>query len=101
MRSSCALTPSQKNLVSRDDAGRIIESASRSSGTGADAGLSASAGLNFMMRHIISATSSSPTCQVIFWVMKKPSPSAVRLGPTTSVNSAVTLTSSPGRRYRW
>ena len=34
MRSSCALTPSQKNLVSRDDAGRIIESASRSSGTG-------------------------------------------------------------------
>ena len=54
-----------------------------------------------MMRHIISATSSSPTCQVIFWVMKKPSPSAVCFGPTTSVSSATTLTSSPGRRYRW
>ena len=59
---------------------------------------SESAGLNFMMRHIISATSSSPTCQVIFWVMKKPSPSAVFFGPTTSMSSAATLTSSPGSR---
>ncbi len=53
-----------------------------------------------MMRHIISATSSSPTDQVMVWVMKNASPNAVRLGPTTSVSSAATLTSSPGRRYR-
>jgi len=58
--------------VSRDDAGRIIVAASRSSGTGAAAAVSASAGLNFMMRHIISATYSSPTCQVIFCGVKKP-----------------------------
>ena len=51
-----------------------------------------------MIRHIMSATSSSPTDQVIFWVMKKPSPRAVFFGPTTSVNSAATLTCSPGRR---
>ena len=41
IRSSCALTPSQKNWVSREDDGRIMASASRSSGT---AGLSASRG---------------------------------------------------------
>src|SRR5690349_18887211 len=99
MRSSCALTPSQKNLVSFDDAGRMAESASRSSGTDEEEDLaSLSDGMNFMMRHIISATSSSPTDQVMVWVMKNASPSAVRLGPTTSVNSAATLTSSPGRR---
>ena len=67
MRSSCALTPSQKNWVSREEDGRIIASASRSSGT---AGLSASRGLNFMMRQFISATSSSPTCQMMCWLMK-------------------------------
>ena len=50
-------------------------------GHGCGTGASCIAGLNFMMRHIISATSSSPTCQVIFCVMKKPSPSAVRFGP--------------------
>ena len=72
--------------------------ASRSSGTAVAA--DCSAGRNFMIRHIISATSSSPTCQLIFCVMKKPSPRAVCFGPTTSVNSAATLTSSPGRRYR-
>ncbi len=51
-----------------------------------------------MMRHIISATSSSPTDQVMVWVMKKASPSAVCFGPATSVSSAATLTSSPARR---
>jgi len=61
--------PSQKNWVSREAAGRIMESGSRSSGT-VDAGLSASRGLNFIIRHIISATSSSPTRQVIICVMK-------------------------------
>ena len=61
------LTPSQKNWVSREDDGRIMASASRSSGT---AGLSASLGRNFMMRQSISATSSSPTCQMMCWLMK-------------------------------
>jgi hypothetical protein len=69
MRSSCALTPSQKNLVSREAAGRISLSGSRSSGA-VVAGACRSAGMNFMMRHIISATSSSPTVQVIFWLTK-------------------------------
>ena len=63
------VAPSQKNFVSRDDAGRIVASASRSSGT-CEHRHQRSAGLNFIMRHIISATSSSPTCQVIFCVMK-------------------------------
>ena len=48
-------------------AGRSIASASRSSGT---AGLSASRSRNFMMRQFISATSSSPTCHVMCWLMK-------------------------------
>ncbi len=79
-RSSCAFTPSQKNWVSFDGAGRIMNAGSRSSGTDDGADDPLSAGMNFMMRHIISATSSSPTDQVIFCVMKKPSPSAVVFG---------------------
>lgn len=97
MRSSCALTPSQKKAVSRDDAGRIMVAGSRSSGTG-DAAASDSRGLNLRMRQFISATSSSPTRQMMCWLMNQPSPSAVCLGPITSPISEVMLTCSPGRR---
>ena len=47
IRNSWAFTPSQKNLVSREDAGLIMASASRSCGTDAVGDWSASAGLNF------------------------------------------------------
>jgi hypothetical protein len=58
-----------EELRIRDAAGRISLSGSRSSGTAAAPALW-SAGMNFIIRHIISATVSSPTIHVIFWVMK-------------------------------
>lgn len=83
-----------ENAVSRDDEGRIIASGSKSSGTE----LGEPAGLNLRMRQFISATSSSPTCHTMCWLMNQPSPSAVCLGPTTSPSSALMLTCSPGNR---
>ena len=66
-----------------DSDGRIMELASRSSGTEASAA-SCDAGLNLSIRQFISATSSSPTRQTMCWLMNQPSPSPVCLGPTTS-----------------
>ena len=57
----------------RDDDGRISLSGSRSAGMEPVSAASLPcllAGRNFMMRQSISATSSSPTCQRIFWLMK-------------------------------
>ena len=51
-----------------------------------------------MIRQSISATSSEPTCQRIFWLMKYPSPSAVCFGPTMPTISALITTCSPGFR---
>ena len=48
----------------------------------------------------MTATASSPEYQVLRVVTNQPSPSAVRLGPVTSVSSALTASRSPRRRYR-
>ena len=56
-------TPSQKNLVSFDDAGRIAESAIEVVGHRGSRGCPSclSPGMNFMMRQFISATGSFPS----------------------------------------
>ncbi|SIN54972.1 Uncharacterised protein [Mycobacteroides abscessus subsp. abscessus] len=68
---------------------------SRSSGT---SGAFLAPGRNFMMRQFISLTSSSPTRHSAWILMNQLSPSAVCLGPKTSVTSLVVVTCSPNSR---
>src|SRR5215469_6653986 len=107
MRSSPACVPAQKNSVSGETGGRMADAASAAAGgagaatasaASAEAGGAAAGGRNFSTRQSISATGSSSEYQTFLVVTNQPSPSAVCLGPDTSVSSARTLSSSPSRR---
>src|SRR5215469_13262642 len=104
MRSSPAWVPAQKNSVSGETGGRMAGAVGAAAAgaapaaASAEAGAAAVGGRNFSTRQSISATGSSPEYQTFFVVTNQPSPSAVRLGPDTSVSSARTLSSSPSRR---